>query len=131
MVSVKLVTKIVLGVLFIAAGANHFINPAFYENIMPPYLPWHYALVIVSGIAEVLLGVGLLIPKTSRYAAWGLILLLIAIFPANIHMATHPELYPNIPPIALWIRLPIQLLLILWAYWYTLRSNRIYESFRR
>ncbi|MBK7392505.1 MAG: DoxX family membrane protein [Chloracidobacterium sp.] len=131
MVSVKLVTKIVLGVLFIAAGANHFINPAFYENIMPSYLPWHYALVIISGVAEVVLGVGLLIPKTSRYSAWGLILLLIAIFPANIHMATHPELYPNIPPIALWIRLPIQLLLILWAYWYTLRSNRIYESFRR
>ena len=98
---------------------------------MPPYLPWHFAFVIISGVAEVVLGVGLLIPKTSRYAAWGLIFLLIAIFPANIHMATHPELYPNIPPIALWLRLPLQVLLILWAYWYTLRSNRIYESFRR
>lgn len=126
-----LAAKILFALFFVAAGVNHFINPAFYLNIMPPYLPWHYALVIVSGVAEVVLGVGLLIPKTSRYAAWGLILLLIAIFPANIHMATHPELYPNIPPIALWLRLPLQLLLILWAYWYTRRSNRIYESFRR
>lgn len=123
--------KILFALFFVAAGVNHFINPAFYENIMPPYLPWHYALVIISGVAEVVLGVGLLIPKTSRYAAWGLILLLIAIFPANLHMATHPDLYPNIPPIALWLRLPLQLLLILWAYCYTLISNRIYQSFSR
>lgn len=131
MSKLRLAAKILFALFFVAAGVNHFINPAFYENIMPPYLPWHYALVIISGIAEVALGIGLLIPKTSRYAAWGLILLLIAIFPANIHMATHPELYPNIPPIALWLRLPLQVLLILWAYWYTRRSNRIYESFRR
>ncbi len=131
MVSFKLVSKIIFGVLFIAAGANHFINPAFYENIMPPYLPWHYTLVMISGVAEVVLGVGLLIPKTSRYSAWGLILLLIAIFPANIHMAMHRELYPNIPPIALWVRLPLQFLLILWAYWYTRGNDRIYKSFRR
>ena len=86
---------------------------------MPTYLPWHYALVIISGIAEVVLGIGLLIPQTSNFAAWGLIALLIAIFPANIHMATHPELYPDIPVVALWIRLPVQFLLILWAFWYT------------
>jgi uncharacterized membrane protein len=119
MLQFKLITKIIFGVLFIAAGANHFRDPKFYESIMPPYLPWHYALVIISGVAEVILGVGLLIPRFSPYAAWGLILLLIAVLPANIHMATHPELYPTIPPNALWLRLPLQGVLILWAYWYT------------
>ena len=115
----KLITRVIFGVFFIVAGANHFRSPQFYEAIMPPYLPWPYALVILSGIAETVLGIGLLIPKTSQYSAWGLILLLVAVFPANIHMATHPELYPTIPQIALWIRLPLQGLLILWAYWYT------------
>ena len=119
MLQFKLVTKIIFGLLFIAAGANHFRDPKFYEAIMPPYLPWHYALVIVSGVAEVALGIGLLIPKTSVYSAWGLILLLIAVFPANIHMTMHPELYPNIPVVGLWLRLPLQGVLIAWAYWYT------------
>ena len=116
----KLITKIIFGVLFVAAGANHFVNPKFYLDIMPPYLPWHYALVIVSGIAEIVLGIGLLIPQTSTYAAWGLILLLIAVFPANLHMAMNPDLFPTIPAFALWLRLPLQGLLILWAYWYTI-----------
>ena len=115
----KSLTKAAFALLFVTAGVNHFVDPAFYVSIMPTYLPWHYALVIISGIVEVALGIGLLIPKTSRYAAWGLILLLIAIFPANIHMVTHAELYPTIPVIALWLRLPLQGLLILWGYWYT------------
>lgn len=119
METLKLVTKIIFGVLFIAAGANHFINPKFYLSIMPPYLPFPYTLVILSGLAEVILGVGLLIPQVGQYAAWGLILLLIAVLPANIHMATHPELYPTIPSLMLWFRLPLQGMLILWAYWYT------------
>ncbi len=119
MTTLKLITKIIFGVLFIAAGTNHFINPKFYESIMPPYLPWPYQLVILSGIAEIVLGIGLLIPQTSQYAAWGLILLLVAVFPANIHMATHQELYPSVPAIFHWIRLPLQAVLILWAYWYT------------
>lgn len=67
----KLITKIIFGVLFIAAGVNHFVDPEFYLSIMPPYLPWHNGLVIISGIAEIVLGVGLLIPQVSRYAAWG------------------------------------------------------------
>lgn len=119
MVEFKLVTKIIFGLIFIAAGANHFRDPKFYEAIMPPYLPWPYTLVIISGIAEVALGIGLLIPRFSSYSAWGIILLLIAVFPVHIHMLTHPELYPNLPTIALWLRLPLQGLLIAWAYWYT------------
>ena len=115
----KLAAKVIFALFFIAAGVNHFINPPFYLKIMPPYLPWHYEFVILSGIAEVVLGIALLVPKASRLAAWGIIALLIAVFPANLHMTMHPELYPEIPVIALWIRLPIQGLLILWAFWYT------------
>lgn len=124
MPTIKIITKIIFGLLFVAAGANHFISPTFYENIVPPYLPWHRALVIISGLAEIVLGIGLLIPQTSRYAAWGIIALLIAVFPATLHMTMHPELYPDIPVIALWIRIPIQGLLILWAYWYTRSEPR-------
>lgn len=108
-----------MALAFIAAGINHFANTAFYLNIMPPYLPWPYFMVIASGIAEVVLGLGLAIPRTSRTAAWGLIALLVAVFPANIHMAAHPELYPDLPLAALYLRLPLQAVLILWAYWYT------------
>lgn len=86
---------------------------------MPPYLPWHYALVLISGAAETLLGIGLLIPKFQRMAAWGLIALLIAVLPANLHMLMNAQLYPDIPVAALWLRLPIQGLLILWAWYYT------------
>ena len=119
MPEIKFVAKVIFGLLFIAAGANHFRDPKFYVAIMPPYLPWHHALVMVSGVAEILLGVGLLIPKTSVYSAWGLILLLIAVFPANIHMAIHPDLFSQIPSVALWLRLPLQAVLIAWAYWFT------------
>lgn len=128
---IKTLTKIIFGLLFAVAGVNHFVDPAFYESIMPPYLPWPSVLVILSGIAEISLGIALLIPAFSRFAAWGLIALLIAVFPANIHMATHPDLYPTIPVIFLWLRLPVQALLILWAYWYTRISDRKYTPFRR
>ena len=112
-------TRYLFGVLFILAGLNHFRNPDFYINIMPPYLPWHGALVAISGVAEIALGALLLVRRWSVLAGWGLIALLVAIFPANVHMAVHPKLYPSISPVALWLRLPLQGLLIAWAYWYT------------
>lgn len=115
----KTLAKWLLGVLFVAAGVNHFANPGFYVAIMPPYLPWHYELVLISGVFEVLGGVGLLIPLVSRAAAWGLIALLVAVFPANLHMALHPEQFPNIPPAVLYARLPLQAVFIAWAYWFT------------
>ncbi len=115
----RTVMKWVLGLLFAAAGVNHFLMPATYVATMPPYLPWPLALVYLSGVAEVALGVLLLIPRYQSPAAWGLIALLIAIFPANLHMALNPEQFPDIPPVALWIRLPLQVLLIAWAYWFT------------
>jgi len=103
---------------FVLAGVNHFINPEFYLKIMPPYLPWHLPLVYLSGVAEVALGATLLLPKVRRFAAWGLIALLVAVSPANVHMALNPELYPEISPALLWARLPLQLVLIAWAYGY-------------
>lgn len=119
MKKIKFIAKVIFALFFVAGGVNHFVNPGFYENIMPPYLPWPQTLVIVSGVAEIVLGVGLLIPQTSRLAAWGIIALLIAVFPANIHMAVNSGLYPDIPFYLLLIRLPLQGLLVLWAFWYT------------
>src|SRR4051812_33162848 len=80
------------GVLFIVAGAAHFVAPDTYVRIMPPYLPWHRPLVLISGGIEIILGILLLIPRTSRAAAWGLIILLVAIFPANIYLYQHQEI---------------------------------------
>lgn len=97
----------------------HFVNPAFYLKMMPPSLPWHLALVYLSGVAEIALGLLVLIPKYTRLAAWGLIALLIAVFPANIYLATHPEIMPAVSPTAHLIRLPFQLVFIAWAWWFT------------
>jgi uncharacterized membrane protein len=116
---IKTILRWILGVAFILAGANHFINPDFYVKIMPPYLPWHLFLVYLSGVFEIVLGIMLLIPKTQKLAAWGLILLLIAVFPANIHMAMNTELYPDLNPTLIYLRLPLQFVAMAWAYWFT------------
>jgi uncharacterized membrane protein len=84
---VKRVSRFIYGLFWLAAGANHFFNTPFYLSIMPPYLPWHLALVYISGLAEIGLGGLLLFQRWSVLAGWGLIVLLIAVFPANIHMA--------------------------------------------
>lgn len=101
------------------AGAAHFVRPDIYMKIMPPYLPWHRGLVLVSGLCESALGILLLIPRFTVPAAWGLIALLIAVFPANVHMAMHPRFYSAMSPLLLWLRLPLQGVLIAWAYAYT------------
>jgi uncharacterized membrane protein len=108
-------------VFYCVAGALHFIKPEPYLRIMPPYIPWHLAMVRVSGIFEILGGLGLLITETRRAAAWGLVALLIAVFPANIYMATHPieAGASSIAPIFRWGRLPLQVLLIWWLLWCT------------
>lgn len=111
-----------MAALFVLAGISHFLWPRFYERIVPPYLPWPHLLVVISGIAEMVLGVLLVVPRTSQLAAFGLIALLIAVSPANIHMALHPKLFPGISPTALWIRIPLQLVLMAWAFWFTRRS---------
>lgn len=119
MQTIKLLLKYLLASAFILAGVNHFINTAFYLSIMPPVLPAHLLLVYLSGICEIALGALLLIPKHSRVAAWGLIALMIAVFPANVYMALNTELFPQFSPTAIWLRLPLQFVLIAWAFWYT------------
>ena len=115
----KRIALLGLAVFFVGAGVNHFVNPDFYVRIMPPYLPAHLELVYLSGIFEVLGGVAVLFPKLRSRAGRGLILLLLAVFPANIHMAFHPGQFPELAPLVLYARLPLQLLLIAWAYWAT------------
>lgn len=105
-----------MSLFYMGAGANHFFNPAIYEHIMPDWLPWPAELVFFSGVAEVLLGAMLLVPRYRRWAAWGIIALLIAVFPANVNMYQHPELLPNLPEEMLLMRLPVQALFIYWAY---------------
>jgi len=107
------------GALFVLAGANHFVHTDFYVSIMPAYLPWHTALVYLSGAGEILLGVMLFFRRAERLAAWGMIALIIAVTPANIQMAIHPELYPDYSQTALWMRLPVQVILIACAFWFT------------
>ncbi len=111
--------KYLLAIFFILAGVNHFFNSDFYLKMMPPYLPWHRLLVDLSGVFEIGLGIMVLVPSLASIAGWGLIALLVAVFPANIHMALHPDLFPGISPTALWLRLPFQAMLIAWAYWAT------------
>ncbi|MBX3276632.1 MAG: DoxX family membrane protein [Acidobacteria bacterium] len=122
--TVRKILKYLLVVFFVAAGINHFRNPEFYLRIMPPYLPWHEALNYASGFFEILLGLLVLIPRCTRFAGWGLIALLAAVFPANLHMALNPHLFPELPPMAYYIRLPFQLVFIAWVYWATLEQRR-------
>ena len=114
----KAASKYLLAIFMITAGIMHFLNPAFFQKIMPPYLPLHQELVLLSGIFEVLLGILLLIPQTSRKAGWGIIALLIAVFPANLYLFQHQDIMPASPIIHL-LRLPLQGVFILWAYWHT------------
>ncbi len=109
----------IMGGLYIFAGSLHFVVTRAYERIMPAYLPAPHALVLISGAAEIAGGLGILFPPTQRAAAWGLIALLVCVMPANIWMVQHPEIYSGIPLWALWLRLPLQVPLIWWAWLYT------------
>jgi uncharacterized membrane protein len=108
-------------IFYTGAGSLHFIKPDPYLRIMPPYVPWHLAMVRVSGFFEILGGIGLLIPHTRRTAGWGLVALLIAVFPANLYMATNPIQAGavSIEPVLRWARLPLQIVLIWWVLWCT------------
>lgn len=108
---------IALSLFFILAGANHFADTDFYLRLMPNYLPAHLELVYLSGVFEIAGGVGVLVPYVRSIAGWGLVALLVAVYPANIHMALHPELFPEFSQSLLYGRLPLQFVLIAWAYW--------------
>lgn len=105
--------RTVFGLVFILAGVLHFVNPKFYEQMMPDWIPLHKESVAISGVAEIAGGALLLTDRTARFGFWWLVALLVAVFPANIHMATNPESVPfvvkrDIPRWLLWARLPLQ-----------------------
>jgi uncharacterized membrane protein len=110
-----------LTVFMVGAGINHFLVPATYVAMVPTWLPAPALLVQVSGVAEILGGLGLILPATRRLAAWGLIALLVAVFPANVHIAmNHLPLGDHVLPAwALWGRLPLQVVMIAWAALFT------------
>ena len=101
---------------FINVGVDHFINPEFYLAIMPPSFPLHAEAVYISGFFEILGGVCLLVPRLRKIAGWGLVALLICVYPANIYMALTPEAFPEIPLSFLYFRLALQFLFFYWAY---------------
>ena len=101
---------------FLNVGVDHFINPEFYLAIMPPSFPLHAEAVYISGFFEILGGVCLLVPRLRKIAGWGLVALLICVYPANIYMALTPEAFPDIPLSLLYFRLALQFLFFYWAY---------------
>ena len=113
-----LISLWIMAGLYIAAGINHFVNPTFYLKIIPPALPFHRWINWISGAAEIILGVALLFPEYQSLAAWGIILLLIAIFPANVYHFMKGWRKKKMV-LVLALRLPLQGVLIWWAYLFT------------
>jgi uncharacterized membrane protein len=116
---VRAALRWLLTVAMVGAGLLHFVNPAPYVAMMPAALPAHLALVYLSGVAEIAGGLGLILPATRRLAGWGLVALLLAVLPANVNMAINqlPLGDTVVPTWALWARLPLQGVLIAWAWW--------------
>jgi uncharacterized membrane protein len=109
-------------VFFIAAGANHFRSPETYFGMMPPWLPWPVGLNLISGAAEILGGLGLLVPATRRFAGGGLIVFLAVVFPANVHVAFMGHMPGfHFSPAVLWLRLPFQAVFVVWIWWVALQ----------
>jgi uncharacterized membrane protein len=116
---IKTVSLYAMAAFFAAAGLGHFIFTKFFLRIMPPYIPWHKPIVYLSGLVEIGLAGLLLIPHYRVWAAWGIIALLLAVFPANLYHLTSGGAGMRIPQWALVMRLPLQFVLIGWAFWHT------------
>ena len=117
--SFKLITIYLMSLFYILTGIKHFTNVDWFMKIMPPYLPYHKELVYLSGAFEIILGIMLVFEKTRFLAGWGLILLLIAVFPANIYLAQTNGAAMNTSSALAWGRLPFQALFIVIAYWHS------------
>ncbi len=121
----RIVFRWVVALFFVAAGINHFRTPDIYLAMIPPALPWPAGLNVLSGAAEILGGLGLLVPATRRLAGWGLIVLLIAIFPANLYVALRGHMDGlNASPLVLWLRLPFQAVFIAAVWWVALKRDK-------
>ena len=122
--------RYVMGLVYAVAGVSHFLAPRSFQRIVPPQFPRPRSLVYLSGAAEVVLGVGVLFERTRRVSAWGIVALLVAVFPANVYMATDdvapelvPERFADAARVAAWVRLPLQAVLVGWAWLYTRPSD--------
>ena len=116
---IKYFSMIVMGVFYISIGVSHFTSPIWYVQIVPPYLPYKLELVYMSGLFEILFGGMLFFKKTRFLAGWGLILLLIAVYPANIYLAQTNGAAMNTTPLIAWGRLPVQFIFVGLAYWHS------------
>ena len=117
--TIKLITIYFMSLLYISSGVQHFANTSWFMKIMPPYLSYHKEFVYLSGVFEIMLGIMLLFEKTRLIAGWGLILLLIAVFPANIYAAQTNGAAMGTSAVIAWGRLPFQGLFIALAYWHS------------
>ncbi|RZP30873.1 DoxX family protein [bacterium] len=117
--AIEIGSIIIMCIFYIGVGVKHFTNPMWFVKIVPPFLPYKLSLVYISGFFEILFGIMLLFPITRYIAAWGLILLLIAVFPANIYLAMTNGAALNTTPLIAWGRLPFQFLFIAIAYWHS------------
>ncbi|MBA2734276.1 MAG: DoxX family membrane protein [Acidobacteria bacterium] len=121
------ILRFLLSLFFVIAGAMHFLSPQAYMQIMPPFLPSPLFLIYLSGVCEIAGGIGVLLPRSRRIAGYGLIALLIAVFPANIYMAVNHLGVSGtpLPDWLLWLRLPLQAVLILWVWVCAIKSPTI------
>jgi uncharacterized membrane protein len=120
------ISVVSIALFFLLAGLNHFLSPETYLPLMPDYLPWHLPLIFLSGLAEMMGGIGICIPKWRRLAGWWLIAVLVAVFPSNIHMLIHEVPLGGVA-VPTWIfraRLPMQGVLIAWIYWACVRNPK-------
>ena len=116
---IKIITMYIMSIFYISVGINHFVDPDWFTQIVPPYLSrYDLELVYISGVCEVMFGVLILFKKTRYYAAWGLILTLAAVFPANIYLAQSDGVAMGTSAAIAWYRLPFQSLFIVLAYWH-------------
>ena len=116
---IKYLSLMVMGIFYISIGISHFTSPIWYVQIVPPYLPYKLELVYISGLFEILFGGMLFFRKTRFLAGWGLILLLIAVYPANIYLAQTNGAAMNTTPLIAWGRLPVQFIFVGLAYWHS------------
>lgn len=113
----KRISILLIAIFFMSGGIAHFVYQNAFIAVMPAYLGFHRELVLISGVCELLGAVGMLLPRTRKFAGYGLIALAVAVFPANVNMALHPELTPNVAETLLCLRLPLQFLLIWLIAW--------------
>ena len=128
MSNLKKVSLIIMSAFYVLSGSNHFIHPANYLSIIPPYLPLHEAINYVAGVAEICCGILLLFSATRNFAAWAVICMLIAFMPAHIYMIQQAPMQmgaATITPFIAWLRIPLQALLIWWAYSFTLKTKKV------